>query len=639
MPIRINDFSGAIPRLHPTKLPESAASFCQNVLVEQGILSPSKKAGQSFTSNQEGLDKFVSAIFFKFKDATYKKFSNSQVRFAFSPVHESYRLYWTTEDASAPLKFNDWHVNDIGQLATDGFDYIAGMPPMDMTNVDVTGIIKGAPLPSGNAETEPKDPATEVPEGTLIIGDLLEKFIRRQPIGSLFRLAASISIKSSGVQKKESEAKDEVAEAIQQAPENKEARVYAFTYVNRFGDESAPSVKEQLIYIGIGDKPVITISYSTGERERLLRDYGVTNIRLYRSVTNSLGVAQFLFIKEVAFTLTGTAIEILDDVPKGSLMIGEPLPTINFDPPRAGMKGLGVTDSGVGYAYVDKTICLSEPYLLYAWARYYELSSQHTIMGMGHYDNTIVVATTSNPILISGDAPEAMGTLSLPLYEGCVSARSMVNLNHGCMYASQNGLVLVTTNSAKLLTEGLLTTDDWQAINPASIHACAYKNGYLFFWQNGSKKGSGYIDLNNPNRGLMWFDDYALNTFLHDGHVQMVSRQTDYFNVTKSVYAAFNPEYGQAATSKKFVWRSKTFKLDAPKRMLAAQVIADDYSGAPIVFRVYAAGVLLHECFVSNSRAFRIKNHSVKQDFIIEVESDKPIRELVLGESMQDLIV
>jgi len=443
---------------------------------------------------------------------------------------------------------------------------------------------------------------------------------------------------SSGVEKEEDDISDAVTKVIESMPENREARVYALTYVNTFGDESAPSTKDEMIYLAKGDMLTLTIPYATGEREALVRDYGVNAIRLYRSVTNSSGVAQFLFVKEAIFNMTGDSIAITDELPQGSLLIGEPLPTINYDPPRDNIKGLGVTDYGVGYAYIDKTLCFSEPYILYAWPRYYELSSQYKVMGMGHYDNAIVVATTGNPILINGISPESMSVLSLPLYEGCVSSRSMVNLNHGCMYASNNGLVLVTTNSAKLLTEDVFSTDDWQKIKPSSIHACAYKNGYLFFWNNETDKGSGYIDLNSANKGVLWFDDHTLNTFVDDAVIQMVSSEPDGYGVDRSVYRSFNPEYGQPFINKVLVWRSKTFNTDVPKRFLAGQVIADDYPIGDIIFRVYGDGVLLHESTVKDTQPFRVANHSAKRDFSIEIESSVSVREVALGETMRDMI-
>lgn len=329
---------------------------------------------------------------------------------------------------------------------------------------------------------------------------------------------------------------------------------------------------------------------------------------------------------------------IIDDLPKDSLELGEPIVTANYDPPRKGMKGLGVTDYGVGYAFVGKTVCLTEPYMLYAWPRFYEISTQNKIMGIGHYDNTIVIATTGSPLLISGVSPEGLGVMRLPLYEGCVSTRSMVNLNHGCMYASENGLVLVTTNSAKLLTDGVFSTEDWQKIDPSSIHASAYKGGYLFFWRNAGEQGSGYIDLNNPGAGVLWFDDYALNTFNDDGALQMINEHTDALERLRVVHKTFNPEYNEPFESKVLVWRSKEFNLDTPKRLLAAQVVADDYSGKPITFRVYVGGQLLHESTVKNSKPFRIKNHSAKRDFSIEIESSTPIREMALGETMRDML-
>lgn len=628
MYIRINDFAGTLPKLHPTKLPDHAAQSCQNVMVEHGVLTPSNQASNSYASNIVGAENFVSAMFFDHDGKTYKKFSNELAKFAFSPVHDAYRLYWTTEDKKAQLMFNDWDIggaSDEYELVTDNFDYIAGLPAPEVKDTVITGIVP--PVVEQEEPVEGEEPAEPVTYAS--ITDAIKDMFKKAMDGQ----------NSSGIDKKEDEISDAVAEIIANMPDDVEARVYALTYVNRFGDESAPGVIEEVLYLTKGDEPILTIPYAEGVRTKLTRDYGINAIRLYRSVTNSIGVAQFLFVKEYLLTMTGSSVTIIDDMPYGSTQIGEPLVTMNYDQPRVGMKGLGVTNSGVGYGYVDKTICLSEPYTLYAWPRFYELSSQHTIMGLGHYDNTIVVATTGNPILISGSDPEGMSVLSLPLYEGCVSPRSMVNLNYGCMYASENGLVLVTTNSAKLLTESVFSTRDWQDIKPSSIHATAYKNGYLFFWDNGSAQGSGYIDLNDGSKGVLWFDEYALNTFLDGNLVQMINKGVSAFGGVNSVYRSFNPEYGVAFTAKTFKWRSKTFNVDTPRRMLAAQVVADNYPADAITFRVYADQVLLYESKVRDGKPFRVKNHSVKRDFSIEIESSVAVREVVLAETMRDTIL
>ena len=628
MHIRINDFAGTFPKMHPTKLPDYAAQTCSNVMVEHGILSPINQASSAYQSLVDGYDQFKSAIFFQHSGQTYKKYNNAIVTFAFSPVHDAYRLYWATEDSKKSLMFCDWDLSGVDgdELVSDNFNYIAGLPAPEVKDVVITGIV---PPPIQEPPKEGEPPIVGENPSYDTIESLIKEVFKR----------ITDKKNSSGVDKKQDEISDAVTAAITNTPEHVEARVYALTYVNRFGDESAPGVIEKVIYLTKGDNPILTIPYAEGARTALVRDYGINAIRLYRSVTNSAGMAQFLFVKEYLLTMTSSSVAILDDMPYGSTKIGEPMVTMNYDPPRFGMKGLGVTDDGVGYAYVDKTICLSEPYTLYAWPRFYELSSQHTIMGLGHYDNTIVVATTGNPMLIGGSEPENMGVLSLPLYEGCVSSRSMVNLNHGCMYASNNGLVLVTTNSAKLLTENVFSANDWQKINPSSIHATAYKNGYLFFWDNGVKKGSGYIDLNEGNKGVMWFDDHALNTFLDGDMVKLINKDLDPFGVSKSFYKSFNPEYGEAFTRKTFVWKSKKFNIDVIKRMLAAQVIADDYAGASIIFRVFGNGALLHESTVKNHKAFRVANHSAKHDFSIEVESSVPVREIVLAETMRDTVV
>lgn len=644
MHIRISDFAGTFPRLHPTKLPDHAAQSCQNALVEHGILTPSKQASTSFESGEIGYGGFLSAIFFRVGGTTYKKFSNNITRFRFSPVNDSYRLYWTREDNDAPLMFSDWDVLPSGSLTTDGNEYLAGMPPPKLASMELLGVVEPEsppepppevePDPVPDPEPEPEPPPITPPYNEIqgIVYSLVDNKNKRKYL-DFFKKAYSQK-GPSPVKKKEPEASDSIASAVEEAKPEEDARIYGFTYVNKFGDESAPSVNDEIAYIKKTDKPILSLTYTAGEADTLVNDYGVTAIRLYRSVTNSLGVAQLVFVKEVPYTLVDSKIVIVDEFSADSLLLGEPAVTINYDPPRENMKGLGITDDGVGYAYADKTVCFSEPYILYAWPRYYELSSQNTIMGMGHYDNTIVVATTGSPILINGSDPESMGMMTLPLYEGCVSSRSMVNLNYGCMYASENGLVLVTTNSAKLLTEGVFTTEDWQKIKPSSIHASAYKNGYLFFWDNGADKGSGYIDLSDPSKGVMWFNDYSVNTFLDNEKLQIISKP-----LSQSTHKTFNPEYGELSSSKTLKWRSKTFNTDTPKRLLAAQVIADEYPIDGIVFKVYADGELLHTASVSNPKPFRITNHSAKRDFSIEIESSVPVREIALGETMRDMVL
>ncbi|WP_201595306.1 hypothetical protein [Psychrobacter vallis] len=626
MHIRINDFAGTFPRLHPTKLPEYAAQSCLNVFIERDILSPSSNAGMS--SQAEGYADFKSAIFFKHNTGTYRHYSNAIARFSFSPVNDAYRLYWTTEDADAPMMFMDWDiVPGINTLTTDGIAYIAGMPPPDTDNVEVTGII-AAPAPSPDpVPDQPPAPAT-TSEVTVLV--------KRRRFVDLFKRRV-VTTTNSETSKNDTEVKDTITDELLNVAEDEEARVYALTYVNKFGDESAPSVHDEILYIKTGDKPVLTLSYTASQSSLLTGSYGVDRVRLYRSLTDSLGRSTMLFVKEMPFALTDGNLVIIDDLPKDSLLVGENIPTINFDPPRDNLKGLGVTDYGVGYAYIDKTVCLSEPYILYAWPRYYEISSQHKIMGMGHYDNTIVIVTTGNPILLNGLSPESMGVISLPLYEGCIATRSMVNLTYGCMYASNNGLVLVTTSSAKLLTEGLFTAEDWQAINPSSIHACSYKGGYLFFWDDGTKRGCGYIDLNSTNKGVVWFDDYAINTFEDEGLIHLIAREVG-AGVEHSVYRQFNPDYGQNRVNKTFVWRSKEFNLDTPKRFLAGQVVADSYANNAVTFRLYGDGVLIHEAVVKDARPFRVANHSTKRDVSIEIEASVPVREVALGETMRDMI-
>lgn len=589
MQIKIKDFAGMYPKIHPTQLPESVAQNCMNVVLNNGILTPVYSASTVNYGNS-GWNGFKSVIQWSVSGIVKRWFNTEIVSFAFSPINETYRLYWTYEGRNAPLMFRNWTEEEgsTGNLLDWGYDFKAGLPaPNKLT------------FSSDTLTAPPVSPVVPPPEPPVEGAPPVEPVPEPPPIEF-------------------------------------EARSYVVTYRNRLGDESAPSLASDVVYATETTPPTIVINLTTAERAALTAEYDITGMLLYRTVTDSAGNTDYYFVTYLGFPImTETGLIKTDRI--GAQYVVDPIATKDYDQPRVGMHGLGVTDYGIGYAYKEKIICLSEPYVMYAWPRKYELTTPQPIVAMGHYSNAIVVATDGNPILIIGLHPDSMSMTTLPLYEGCVSSRSMVNVSGGCIYASNNGLVMVSGNSAELITKDIFSPEDWQNLNPKTIFATQHNEGYLFFYDNGIRKGSCFIDIHNLRNGVLFYDGHGINAFVDYKGQATIIDVAPLGSGKETCYYPFNPQSPTASkVNKRLVWHSKTFRMDRNTRMLAGQVIADNYNSS-ITFSIYVNRSLLYTCNVTNNKPFRIKNHSAAGDFSIKIESNVAIREVSIGETMRDL--
>jgi hypothetical protein len=355
-------------------------------------------------------------------------------------------------------------------------------------------------------------------------------------------------------------------------------------------------------------------------------DLNITKKRIYRSLADSSGAASFRFLAEIdVATITYT------DLILGTAL-GEELLTATWDTPRAGMQGLGLTAYGMAYGFSGKIICLSEPFYVYAWPRNYELTTQYDIVAMGHYESNIIVATTGNPVMVTGIDPSGgLAMMELPITESCVSKRSMVSLGHCAIYASPNGLVMASGNGAQLVSEAFFDKDEWNALNPASIHAVEHHGKYLFFWKfNNDTKGAYIFDPLNIQQGIIQLGIYA------DFAYRDLKNDNLYLLYADGVIKRF--DNNTLADREPFVWRSKKFRAQNLKgdRMLAGLVVADSYENC--VLEVFADDQLLHRQCHTSERPFRLPNHSAKTYWQVQVTSTDTVREIILAGSMQELM-
>lgn len=292
--------------------------------------------------------------------------------------------------------------------------------------------------------------------------------------------------------------------AVTKDTDSDEVRFYIYTYINDMGEESAPSHPSGQVTV-----PRVAAEVRLGnlQVDSAASDRNITSFRIYRTSVGTSGNAQWQYVGQIG----AGANEFLDNFTSEEL--DEVLTTENWDAPRPDMKGLGLTAYGVAYGFSGKIVCLSEPFIMYAFPRDYELTTQHNIVAMGHYDANIIVATDGNPVVVTGVSPTTGMTMTeLPLNESCVSKASLVSLGYGVIYASPNGLVLASNNGAQIISEGFFDRDEWNALNPKSIHAVEYKGRYLFFYRvNDENKGAFIFDPKDLSSGIVRLNIWCIS--------------------------------------------------------------------------------------------------------------------------------
>jgi hypothetical protein len=271
-----------------------------------------------------------------------------------------------------------------------------------------------------------------------------------------------------------------------------ETRFYVMTYVTSYGEEGSPSPVSLEITLTSPDD-VVTL----GLQVPVANTHNITRKRIYRTAS-SAGTVDMFFVAEVDIAVTE-----LEDTLK-EVELGYPLATVDFDVPPANMIGLTSMAGGFLAGFAGNEVCFSKPYLPYAYPESYRGVTEQNIVAIAATDSALVVLTEGFPYLFSGISPDAMVPRKLELRLGCQSKRSVVDMGDQVIYASKQGLVAVSSNGVKLLTQESLSKKQWLAFQPDTIHGYAFDQYYVGFYGD----SAGFIyDLKTDS--FMALDFYA----------------------------------------------------------------------------------------------------------------------------------
>ena len=386
-----------------------------------------------------------------------------------------------------------------------------------------------------------------------------------------------------------------------------ETRVYTYTLVNKesgYDFESAPAPASLSIDVKVGE----TVAVSNFDT--IPSGYTATHRRIYRSVSGT-----YLFVAEITAATTSYTDSVLAED------LGEEIPSLTWLPPPATMRGLINLPNGIMAGFVGRDIYLCDPYHPHAWPIAYNQTVDYPVVGLGRMDTTLAVLTTGTPYFLQGSHPDSMVVVKSDLDQACASKRSIVSANGVVMYASPDGLVMLSPGGSKLVSEAAFTYAQWQTLfNPSSIHAYMHDRKYVAFYDNGVTTGGFIYDL-------------LTGQFTMHG-VYATAGYTDLVN--DKLFLAFSDrsvKVWQAGSALSYIWTSKKFTMPQEMTYSCSQVEAEAY---PVTAKYYVDGTLVHTQTVANRKPFRLPV-AVGRDWEFRIEGSTEVFSVATAQSMQEL--
>ena len=272
-------------------------------------------------------------------------------------------------------------------------------------------------------------------------------------------------------------------DAAEACDRDADARAYVYTYVNRWGEESAPSPVS----------PVVTVSDGVGVRVSGFapppNGYAIDTINLYRIVTgyrpHDVQQQKPLTVPLFVTALPISTFVYRDAVPMVNL--GEPLETDKVQMPPADLRNIVSIDDTIRLAGTTQNkVHLSENFQLHNWPAKYEYTLDSNIVHMGTMNQKLFVTTDTIPYVIN--IADCEDKRCMPVQRclselpdiACKYPHSAIMTPYGYIYVAPTGLVLLKADATfTILTAAWFNPEEWQKLAPETARL-GYYQGYVF---------------------------------------------------------------------------------------------------------------------------------------------------------------
>lgn len=268
--------------------------------------------------------------------------------------------------------------------------------------------------------------------------------------------------------------------------EQRESRSYVYTYVNRFGEEGAPSYPSRLIDVDDGS-PVTLSGFQQPDNT-----YHITHINIYRSATGQRADKEVL--GNVSFA---TSYHLIATIPIGQAtyidtgrsidVLGEVLVTQEVAEPPVGLRGItAIPNTLLLVGFVGNSVCFSLNNQPWNWPESHRYVLDDNVVAIVPFLNYLLVATDGAPYIITLNegsdlrAPHAVLRMDTPMpMIRCCDAKGAIAIDKGMAYISSKGIVVVTPRGVTLLTSAWFSPSDWARLKPETMHL-GYAHGALY---------------------------------------------------------------------------------------------------------------------------------------------------------------
>ena len=263
---------------------------------------------------------------------------------------------------------------------------------------------------------------------------------------------------------------------------------WVYTYVNAWGEESAPSPATAAVDVNLNQYVTLT-NFDTPSAAN---KNAVDGIRIYRLATGTLG-AEYQFLEEIddqATTYndyeTNVGLNTVED---------DVLATEAYSQPPATLAGIIRYANGMLAGFSGADLYLSEPFIVYAWPSAYVISFDSDIVAIAAHNDSIVVLTETKPYIVTGTSPENMMVTPVNIDAKCVAKRGVLETPLGVIFPAPDGLVLVggASWSAQTISKQIITKEQWTALTPANLLSYWYDDIGIFFF-SGTDTGFMIVD-------------------------------------------------------------------------------------------------------------------------------------------------
>jgi hypothetical protein len=362
-------------------------------------------------------------------------------------------------------------------------------------------------------------------------------------------------------------------------------------------------------------------------------NYGITLRRIYVTMPGQGNDGEFFLLKEQAVAgstalnqdLATSAVVLQSNGPVNS--VGRA-----WDVPPSDLKHLTAMWDGMMAGISGRSVRYPEPYRPHAWPIAYEtLPPDVTPVALCVWDKNLLILTNGRPYLVTGSHPTNLGDDPVSLKQSCIGERSAVAMRDGAAWSAPDGLAYYGNSKAGIVTEGLMTRDDWQALKPETIIGTQYEGRYMGLYDLGGGSLKAFmIDPQNPT-GVFFLDTGYLAAFFDE--------------LTDSLYVLDGTnvkKWDAGASFMTATFKSKVFRTARPTNMGWLEVTATSYPvSVTITAQWYdSAGTLrtsTESRSVPSSNPVALKAGFLADQWQIEVGTAGAVQGIVLAETIGEL--